>query len=218
MLKLTSTHVASSPWEVYPPVRTYPVCPCVPCRKPGNPSKGGVHGTVGSLPTCWVTRTCASPPTCVDTSNTDLDLDLDSALSPRVLDTYCRYRPSWAFDAGMDSVHQAKLAWQTQQQIQGSVGMAQSTYVATLGPLSTSYTRTPWHPQSDQPHPSVLQTVVPSHGNSRRTTRTSDRPGSQYPGGTGCDLKHNAYTRYLLRLVAQQQSREPGLTQKACLC
>jgi hypothetical protein len=36
--------------------------------------------------------------------------------------------------------------------------------------------------------------------NRRHTSVTSSKPGSQTPGGIGCDIKHNSYDRYLNRL------------------
>jgi len=52
---------------------------------------------------------------------------------------------------------------------------------------------------SDQAVPSVQNHPLPSHGNSLRTTRTSLKPGACMPGGSGVDIKHNSYARYLGR-------------------
>lgn len=38
------------------------------------------------------------------------------------------------------------------------------------------------------------------HGNSRTSSKTRLRPGSLTPGGTGVDIKHNSYARYLARI------------------
>jgi hypothetical protein len=57
-----------------------------------------------------------------------------------------------------------------------------------------------WNQSSDrairhsQPHP------VPSHGSSTRGSVTRLRPGALKPGGTGVDIKHNSYARYLNRI------------------
>jgi hypothetical protein len=57
---------------------------------------------------------------------------------------------------------------------------------------------------SDRPVPSVQPTSVPTgfHNslNNRHHSVTSSKPGSQTPGGKGCDIKHNSYDRYLNRL------------------
>ena len=38
-----------------------------------------------------------------------------------------------------------------------------------------------------------------THGNSLKSTLTSLKPGAGAPGGTGVDIKHNSYARYLGR-------------------
>jgi hypothetical protein len=57
---------------------------------------------------------------------------------------------------------------------------------------------------SDRPVPSVQRASIPTGYNSsmnrRHTSVTSSKPGSQTPGGKGCDIKHNSYDRYLNRL------------------
>ena len=55
---------------------------------------------------------------------------------------------------------------------------------------------------SDQSNPSVQNHPFPSHGNSSKTTLTSLKPGAGMPGGTGVDIKHNSYARYLGRKKA----------------
>lgn len=41
--------------------------------------------------------------------------------------------------------------------------------------------------------------VVPTRGNSTKRTQTSLRPGALGPGGSGVDVKHNSYARYLAK-------------------
>ena len=48
-----------------------------------------------------------------------------------------------------------------------------------------------------------LTVVVPSRGNSTRSSLTRLRPGSLNPGGKGVDIKHNSYNRYLARIKAK---------------
>jgi hypothetical protein len=61
-----------------------------------------------------------------------------------------------------------------------------------------------WNQMSDRVSPSnsnILSiNVIPSHGNSTRSSITRERPGSQRPGGKGVDIKHGSYARYLDRL------------------
>ena len=98
--------------------------------------------------------------------------------------------------------------------IQNTVRVAGSLYTANLGPL-TAYTKpiadpnaglygVCWNQMSDRPVPSVQRATVPTGTNNslnrRHTSVTSSKPGSQTPGGAGCDIKHNSYDRYLNRL------------------
>lgn len=94
--------------------------------------------------------------------------------------------------------------------IQNTVRVDGSLYTANLGPLSAYKKPTNatygvcWNQMSDRPVPSVQRVTVPTGSNSslnrRHTSVTSSKPGSQTPGGVGCDIKHNSYDRYLNRL------------------
>jgi hypothetical protein len=55
---------------------------------------------------------------------------------------------------------------------------------------------------SDQPSPSIQPRITGS--NSLKGTIISSKPGSQTPGGAGCDIKHNSYDRYLNRLKGKE--------------
>lgn len=57
-----------------------------------------------------------------------------------------------------------------------------------------------WNQMSDRNIAHVQQVVVPSRGNSTRTTLTRARPGACSAGGVGVDVKHGSYDRYLARL------------------
>jgi len=48
-------------------------------------------------------------------------------------------------------------------------------------------------------------------GNSRRRTVTCLRPGALSPGGTGVDIKHNSYDRYLARLKGKAPLKQQSL-------
>ncbi len=94
--------------------------------------------------------------------------------------------------------------------IQNTVRVQGSLYTANLGPLSAYKKPTSatygvcWNQMSDRPVPSVQRATVPTGYNTsmnrRHTSVTSSKPGSQTPGGKGCDIKHNSYDRYLNRL------------------
>lgn len=104
--------------------------------------------------------------------------------------------------------------YQNLKLIQNTVRVPSSLYVANLGPL-TAYKQpisdpvngfygVCWNQMSDRPVPSVQRATIPtgsfSSMNRRHTSVTSSKPGSQTPGGIGCDIKHNSYDRYLNRL------------------
>jgi hypothetical protein len=57
-----------------------------------------------------------------------------------------------------------------------------------------------WNQMSDRNIAHVQQVVVPSRGDSTRTTLTRARPGACSAGGVGVDVKHGSYDRYLARL------------------
>jgi hypothetical protein len=77
----------------------------------------------------------------------------------------------------------------------------ESLYTSNLGPLHT-YTGVCWNQMSDQPSPSIQPRITGS--NSLKGTIISSKPGSQTPGGAGCDIKHNSYDRYLNRLKGKE--------------
>jgi hypothetical protein len=100
--------------------------------------------------------------------------------------------------------------YQRQKIIQNTVRVQSSLYTMNLGSLS-SYARPTqatygvcWNQMSDRPVPSVQTAQVPTGTfnslNGRHRSVTSSKPGSQTPGGVGCDIKHNSYDRYLNRL------------------
>jgi hypothetical protein len=57
-----------------------------------------------------------------------------------------------------------------------------------------------WNQSSDRNRPSVQSNIIPSRGNSIRSSITRHRPGANSPGGKGVDIKHNSYDRYLNRI------------------
>lgn len=104
----------------------------------------------------------------------------------------------------------ANLTDITQKRIWNTVRVPASEYVMNLSslevyqPSKATYNGVNWNQMSDRAVPSNSQilniTVVPSRGNSTRSSLTRNRPGSQSPGGEGVDIKHGSYARYLARL------------------
>lgn len=115
--------------------------------------------------------------------------------------------------------------YQKQKIIQNTVRVPGSLYTSNLGPLNVyvkpSNNNNPtggypsygvcWNQMSDRPIPSVQRATIPTGQNNalnrRHTSVTSSKPGSQTPGGVGCDIKHNSYDRYLNRLKGKSYVR-----------
>jgi len=104
--------------------------------------------------------------------------------------------------------------YQKQKIIQNTVRVYASLYTMNLGSLS-SYVRKPedvynvgWNQQSDRAYPSVqkasIKTGFYNSLNGRHHSYTSSRPGTQTPGGVGCDIKHNSYDRFLNKLKGRK--------------
>jgi hypothetical protein len=123
---------------------------------------------------------------------------------------YYRYRTCDTNLNGNTSANQ----YQKLKQIQNTVRVYGSLYTSNLGPL-TAYKKpisnptngfygVCWNQMSDRPVPSVQRASISTGYNNSLNCRhysvTSSKPGSQTPGGAGCDIKHNSYDRYLNRL------------------
>jgi len=117
--------------------------------------------------------------------------------------------------------------YQIQKLIQKTVRVPQSLFTMNLGALSgyqrpltqyqyvdingAVYPVAPgvnWNQMSDRREPHI-QTVVTSSGsayggNSTKRSLVRNRPGEMSPGGTGVDIKHNSYDRYLNRLKGKK--------------
>ena len=82
-----------------------------------------------------------------------------------------------------------------QNVVQQSQPVARTNVTSTWG--SPYYLRG----QSDRALPSNSSKFinVPTRGSSTRTTITSNKPGGMDPGGSGVDVKHGSYNRYLAK-------------------
>jgi hypothetical protein len=74
-------------------------------------------------------------------------------------------------------------------------------------PPKSQFAHVNWNQMSDRAVPGVTRSVVPSHGNSTRTSLTRMRPGSTSAPGKGVDMKHGSYDRYLARLKGKSVLR-----------
>lgn len=66
-----------------------------------------------------------------------------------------------------------------------------------------------WNQSSDRARAGVTTLVVPTRGNSTRSSVTSCKPNSTSAGGIGVDKKHNSYARYLNRKKAGVIRQQP---------
>ena len=144
-------------------------------------------------------------------------LHVNTAVSPCYTDPSCR-----GCNKNMASNNPA-TQYQRQKIIQNTVRVKSSLYTMNLGALSvyqkpnliykladnsgSTYLVPPgvnWNQMSDrkEPHVQVVKTGSGSTygASSTKHTITRLRPGALSPGGSGVDIKHNSYERYLNRL------------------
>lgn len=112
----------------------------------------------------------------------------------------------------------------TQKKIWKQVRVPSSLFTMNLAAFNMSSERlkngtlashTNWNQSSDSWVASQQTAYHPTHGNSLKTTLTSLKPGAGAPGGTGVDIKHNSYARYLGRKKAiniRTQSKNTAAT------
>jgi hypothetical protein len=109
----------------------------------------------------------------------------------------------------------------TQKRIWRQVRTGAGIYTMNLSALTSgaailaSGSTTNWNQRSDRVLASVQPPIHATRGNSVRSTLTSDRPGAGSPGGTGVDVKHDSYARYLNKkkatnLKTQTQNLAPS--------
>ena len=65
-----------------------------------------------------------------------------------------------------------------------------------------------WNQMSDRNHAHIQKNIVSTRGSSTKRTITRCRPGAGSPGGTGVDVKHDSYSRYLARVKGKSCSKK----------
>lgn len=110
------------------------------------------------------------------------------------------------------------------KQIQNTVRVSSSEYLMNKSSLNVANgsrdvdpNSNPWNQSSDSYYESISTAVVPSHGNSTKSSITRLRPGSMKPGGKGVDVKHNSYARYLARLKGRKVLKQDDLSDPTIL-
>jgi hypothetical protein len=99
-----------------------------------------------------------------------------------------------------------------QKRILKTVRLASSDYVNSLVPQTvydaTAPGQLPWNNMSDRAVAGVVHSHVPSRGvSSAHATITRARPGACSAPGSGVDVKHGSYARYLAKLKGKTVGR-----------
>ena len=106
----------------------------------------------------------------------------------------------------------------TQKRIWGQVRAGSGMYTMNLSALTAgaailaSGSTTNWNQRRDRVLAATQPPLRSTHGNSLRSTLTSDRPGAGSPGGSGVDVKHDSYARYLNRKKASTMKTQTTQT------
>ena len=120
--------------------------------------------------------------------------------------TICR---SFGCNTNLTAIDPASQ-YQRLKLIQNTVRVQASLYTHDLGALTVyqrpirAFANVNWNQMSDRAVRHVQPSIVTGgsfyHGSSTKHTITRCRPGAGCPGGSGVDIKHNSYDRYLNRL------------------
>ena len=90
----------------------------------------------------------------------------------------------------------------TQKKILHQARQSSSLYTMNLKAFNVvkNQNETLWNPQSDRNLPAIVKRHVPTRGSSVKSSITRARPGSLSAKGSGVDIKHGSYARYLEKL------------------
>jgi hypothetical protein len=119
-------------------------------------------------------------------------------------------------NSNLSSTDPASL-YQKQKLIWNTVRVPASLYLQDLGALTVYQKPNPlrgvnWNQMSDRSERHVQPNIVAGgsgyHSSSTKHTITRPRPGAGCPGGSGVDIKHNSYDRYLRRLIGKGPARQ----------
>ena len=115
----------------------------------------------------------------------------------------------------VNSIQSASVS--TQQKIWNTVRVPASEYTMNRAALNVytapilnptvGYYGVNWNQSSDRAVAGIVHTNVPSHASSTHHSITRCRPGSTSAPGTGVDVKHGSYDRYLARLKGRSALR-----------
>ena len=146
-------------------------------------------------------------------TETEIILDGGATITPVVLGSFCKEKPvpNVGRCSGLCGDYIAtQLVALKKRRLSSSLYLSNLAAITSNGPQGENdplpeYYNVNWRQSSDRNRPSVVPTtsVVPTRGNSLRSTITRLRPGAMQSGGSGVDVKHNSYHRYLNRLKGQ---------------
>ncbi len=96
----------------------------------------------------------------------------------------------------------------TQKKILNQARQSSSLYTMNLKAFNVvkNQKETLWNPQSDRNLPAIVKRHVPTRGSSVKSSITRARPGSLSAKGSGVDIKHGSYARYLEKLKGKTLS------------
>ena len=96
----------------------------------------------------------------------------------------------------------------TQKKILHQARQSSSLYTMNLKAFNVvkNQNETLWNPQSDRNLPAIVKRHVPTRGSSVKSSITRARPGSLSAKGSGVDIKHGSYARYLEKLKGKTLS------------
>lgn len=96
----------------------------------------------------------------------------------------------------------------TQKKILHQARQSSSLYTMNLKAFNVvkNQKETLWNPQSDRNLPAIVKRHVPTRGSSVKSSITRARPGSLSAKGSGVDIKHGSYARYLEKLKGKTLS------------
>lgn len=116
------------------------------------------------------------------------------------------------YDFNCESCLDGATKYQTDKIIRNMVRCPASLYtmnLATCNVYNTSnqVNTTNWNQSSDRNNAHIQTNIVPSRSSSTKHTITRARPGAGSPGGSGVDVKHGSYDRYLARKKGKSCSK-----------
>jgi hypothetical protein len=114
--------------------------------------------------------------------------------------TSCRSSCNVANPASTNTIIQKRI-WRQVRTGSGIYTMNRAALTSSAALLATG-SNVNWNRMSDRVLASVQPSISTTHGNSLRHTVTSHKPGAGSPGGSGVDVKHDSYARYLNRKKA----------------